>query len=215
MTIRVGAERLARLAIPTGEVERDRTSGRRPRGPVLRWAGLVWLVAFLVLLANDPGRMFFETKLSVDLDPAGFYASLWHLMDPRNTFGALNNQAIGYAVPMGAVLPGRPPRARPGLAHRTAVALADHRGRLRRAGQAGGSARHRVAGLPLAGRAGIRAVADVHHRDRVHLVSGAARDARPVGGAAARPRPCAVPWSGAAWSGPPPAPAPWCCACPA
>jgi Methylase involved in ubiquinone/menaquinone biosynthesis len=101
MTIRVGAERLARLAIPTGEVERDRTSGKRPRGPVLRWAGLVWLVAFLVLLANDPGRMFFETKLSVDLDPAGFYASLWHLMDPRNTFGALNNQAIGYAAPMG------------------------------------------------------------------------------------------------------------------
>jgi arabinofuranan 3-O-arabinosyltransferase len=63
----------------------------------------VWLVAFLVLLANDPGRMFFETKLSVDLDPAGFYASLWHLMDPRNTFGALNNQAIGYAMPMGPV----------------------------------------------------------------------------------------------------------------
>ena len=101
MTIRLGGERLARLAIPTGEVERGRTSGKRPRGPVLRWAGLVWLVAFLVLLANDPGRMFFETKLSVDLDPAGFYASLWHLMDPRNTFGALNNQAVGYAAPMG------------------------------------------------------------------------------------------------------------------
>jgi arabinofuranan 3-O-arabinosyltransferase len=101
MTIRVGGERLARLAIPTREAERDRTSGTRSRGPVLRWAGLVWLVAFLVLLANDPGRMFFETKLSVDLDPAGFYASLWHLMDPRNTFGALNNQAIGYAAPMG------------------------------------------------------------------------------------------------------------------
>ncbi|HJZ08362.1 MAG TPA: alpha-(1-_3)-arabinofuranosyltransferase family protein, partial [Trebonia sp.] len=103
MTIRLGGERLARLAIPTGEVERGRASGKRPRGPVLRWACLVWLVAFLVLLANDPGRMFFETKLSVDLDPAGFYASLWHLMDPRNTFGALNNQAIGYAMPMGPV----------------------------------------------------------------------------------------------------------------
>ena len=67
---------------------------------MLRWAGLVWLGAFLVLLANDPGRMFFETKLSVDLDPSGFYASLWHLMDPLNTFGALNNQAVGYALPM-------------------------------------------------------------------------------------------------------------------
>ena len=101
MTIRVGGERLARLAMPVGAGERDGTSRKRPRRPALRWAGLVWLGAFLLLLANDPGRMFFETKLSVDLDPAGFYASLWHLMDPRNTFSALNNQAIGYAMPMG------------------------------------------------------------------------------------------------------------------
>ena len=106
MTIRAGRERLARPAVPAGAGERDAISGRPPRSPLrhwslLRWAGLVWLGAFLVLLANDPGRMFFETKLSVDLDPAGFYASLWHLMDPRNTFGALNNQAIGYAMPMG------------------------------------------------------------------------------------------------------------------
>jgi len=101
MTIRAGGERLARLAMPADAGEREGISGRRPRSPVLRWAGLVWLGAFLVLLANDPGRMFFETKLSVDLDPAGFYASLSHLMDPGNTFGALNNQAIGYAMPMG------------------------------------------------------------------------------------------------------------------
>jgi arabinofuranan 3-O-arabinosyltransferase len=106
MTIRAGAERLARPATPVEAGEREGTSGGPPRSlvlrwGVLRWAALVWLVAFLVLLANDPGRMFFETKLSVDLDPAGFYASLWHLMDPRNTFGALNNQAIGYAMPMG------------------------------------------------------------------------------------------------------------------
>ena len=40
MTIRVGGERLARLGIPTREAERDRTSGKRSRGPVLRWAGL-------------------------------------------------------------------------------------------------------------------------------------------------------------------------------
>jgi arabinofuranan 3-O-arabinosyltransferase len=71
-----------------------------PRSPVLRWSALVGLGAFLVLLANDPGRMFFDTKLSVDLNPWGYYASLWHLMDPLNTFGALNNQAVGYALPM-------------------------------------------------------------------------------------------------------------------
>jgi arabinofuranan 3-O-arabinosyltransferase len=80
----------ARLASP------DRTSG----SPVLRWSALVGLGAFLILLANDPGRMFFDTKLSVDLNAWGYYASLWHLMDPLNTFGALNNQAVGYAVPM-------------------------------------------------------------------------------------------------------------------
>jgi arabinofuranan 3-O-arabinosyltransferase len=70
------------------------------RRPVLRWSLLVFAFVFVVLLANDPGRMFFDTKLSVDLNPWGYYASLWHLMDPLNTFGALNNQAVGYAVPM-------------------------------------------------------------------------------------------------------------------
>src|SRR5580704_13458222 len=104
MTARAEDERLADLAAATGPDrvagERDPGARRPARDRVLRWSGLVWLGAFIVLLANDPGRMFFETKLSVDLDPSGFYASLWHLMDPLNTFGALNNQAIGYAVPM-------------------------------------------------------------------------------------------------------------------
>jgi arabinofuranan 3-O-arabinosyltransferase len=75
-------------------------SGRPVPGPVLRWSVLVGLGTFLILLANDPGRTFFDTKLSVDLNPWGYYASLWHLMNPLNTFGALNNQAVGYAVPM-------------------------------------------------------------------------------------------------------------------
>ena len=70
------------------------------RGSVLFWSALVFLGAFVVLVANDPGRMFFDTKLSVDLNAWGYYASLWHLMNPLNTFGALNNQAVGYAVPM-------------------------------------------------------------------------------------------------------------------
>ena len=87
------AGRAARLAGVPG-------AGGPARGPVLRWSALVWLAALMVLLANDPGRMFFDTKLSVDLNAWGYYASLWHLMDPLNTFGALNNQAVGYAVPM-------------------------------------------------------------------------------------------------------------------
>src|SRR5260370_38991590 len=44
--------------------------------------------------------MFFDTRRRWDLTRWGDAASLWHLIDPLNTFGALNNQAIGYAVPM-------------------------------------------------------------------------------------------------------------------
>jgi arabinofuranan 3-O-arabinosyltransferase len=94
MTARAAGERELVTA------EAGETSFGARRGPVLRWSGLVFLGAFLVLLANDPGRMFFDTKLSVDLNAYGYYTSLWHLMDPLNTFGALNNQAVGYAVPM-------------------------------------------------------------------------------------------------------------------
>src|SRR5271170_7925275 len=83
-----------------GERDTGERDGAPGDSPVLRWIGLVWLGAFLILLANDPGRMFFDTKLSIDLNAWGYYASLWHLMDPLNTFGALNNQAVGYAVPM-------------------------------------------------------------------------------------------------------------------
>ena len=70
------------------------------RPHVLRWSLLVWLAAFGVLLANAPGRMVFDTKLSVDIDPSGYFSSLWHLWDPTNTLGALRNQAVGYAIPM-------------------------------------------------------------------------------------------------------------------
>jgi arabinofuranan 3-O-arabinosyltransferase len=80
--------------------ERGAAVPERPRVPAVGWFFLVWFGALVVLLANDPGRMIFDTKLSVDLDPVGYYASLWHLWDPLDAFGSLNNQAIGYAVPM-------------------------------------------------------------------------------------------------------------------
>jgi len=83
--------------------EPDAIPGRWRRRPLLRWSALVWLGAFAVLLANDPGRMVFDTKLSVDLNPHAYYVSLWQLWDPTNTFGTLNNQAVGYAVPMAPV----------------------------------------------------------------------------------------------------------------
>ncbi len=71
----------------------------RPRS-ITRWVALVWLVAFLILLANASGHIFFDTKLGVDIDPASFLARLWQLWNPYEWFGTLQDQYIGYAFPM-------------------------------------------------------------------------------------------------------------------
>ena len=68
----------------------------------LRWAALVWVIVLLALLIQDPGRMTFDTKLGVDIDPVGFYERLWHLWNPLEYLGSLQDQYIGYAFPMGA-----------------------------------------------------------------------------------------------------------------
>ncbi len=65
-----------------------------------RWAILVWLVALVVFSLNARGQIFFDTKLGVDIDPLGFYGRLWHLWNPTEWFGTLQNQYIGYAFPM-------------------------------------------------------------------------------------------------------------------
>src|SRR5258708_1967592 len=65
-----------------------------------RWFLLVWLLALIVFAANDPGRMIFDTKLGVDINAASFYARLWPLWNPLESFGTLQNQYIGYAIPM-------------------------------------------------------------------------------------------------------------------
>jgi arabinofuranan 3-O-arabinosyltransferase len=68
----------------------------------LRWAALAWFVVLAALLVQDPGRMTFDTKLGVDMDPLGFYERLWHLWNPLEYLGSLQDQYIGYAFPMGA-----------------------------------------------------------------------------------------------------------------
>jgi len=65
-----------------------------------RLTAAVFLVALVVLILNARGQIFFDTKLGVDLDPAGFYARLWHLWNPDEWFGTLQDQYIGYAFPM-------------------------------------------------------------------------------------------------------------------
>ncbi len=65
-----------------------------------RWFLLIWLLALAVLVANDPGRIFYDTKLGVDLNAGEFYARLWPLWNPLEWFGTLQDQYIGYAFPM-------------------------------------------------------------------------------------------------------------------
>ena len=87
---------------PPGAAGRGTPNARFRQYPVTsgRWFLLIWLLALIILAANDPGRMFFDTKLGVDIDAAGFYARLWHLWNPLEWFGTLQNQYIGYAFPM-------------------------------------------------------------------------------------------------------------------
>jgi arabinofuranan 3-O-arabinosyltransferase len=99
---------LARYLRDSGEAQPETAdpggpgAGRPRRWPAAsgRWFLLAWLVALIVLAANDPGRMIFDTKLGVDIDAAGFFERLWPLWNPLEWFGTLQDQYIGYAIPM-------------------------------------------------------------------------------------------------------------------
>ncbi len=70
--------------------------------PARRWWLLgAWLLILILFVVNSPGKMVFDTKLGVNVDPAGFYGQLGHLWNPLQWFGGLQNQSIGYAFPMG------------------------------------------------------------------------------------------------------------------
>ncbi|HEX8005614.1 MAG TPA: alpha-(1-_3)-arabinofuranosyltransferase family protein, partial [Trebonia sp.] len=66
-----------------------------------RWCiPAVFLISLLIFAGTDTGRMIFDTKLGVDIDAAGFLTRLWQLWNPLEWFGTLQNQYIGYAIPM-------------------------------------------------------------------------------------------------------------------
>jgi arabinofuranan 3-O-arabinosyltransferase len=99
------------FAPATGQHRTPRAQGSLPAGTAgghaerritgtTRWSILVWLVALVVFVLNAHGRIFFDTKLGVDIDPLGFYGRLWHLWNPTEWFGTLQDQYIGYAFPM-------------------------------------------------------------------------------------------------------------------
>lgn len=72
-----------------------------PRAASRWWLALAWLVLFALLASHDIGSQTFDTKLGVDIDPLGFYQRLTELWNPRQWFGGLQDQYIGYAFPMG------------------------------------------------------------------------------------------------------------------
>jgi arabinofuranan 3-O-arabinosyltransferase len=72
-------------------------------GPFLRdrwWFLIVFVAALAVFGATDAGRIIFDTKLGVDMNAGQFLTRLWSLWNPLLWFGSLQDQYIGYAIPM-------------------------------------------------------------------------------------------------------------------
>ncbi|MBT2528727.1 DUF3367 domain-containing protein [Streptomyces sp. ISL-99] len=71
---------------------------REPRSR--HWLLGFWAATLVAFLAASPGRMTFETKLGVALDPFRFLSDLGELWHSRTGFGGIFDQYIGYAFPM-------------------------------------------------------------------------------------------------------------------
>lgn len=77
-----------------------------PGQPTARERGALWASTALLaaaLLVLEPGRILPETKLDVLIDPVGMLGRALGAWDPTAGFGRLQNQAVGYLFPMGAV----------------------------------------------------------------------------------------------------------------
>ncbi len=87
---------------PPPAAVRPTTAAPEPsRGPrSRRWLLGFWAVAFVAFLAVRPGRMTFDTKLGVTVDPWQFLSDLGQLWHDRGGFGGIQDQYVGYAFPM-------------------------------------------------------------------------------------------------------------------
>ncbi|WP_406203208.1 alpha-(1-_3)-arabinofuranosyltransferase family protein [Streptomyces sp. NBC_01017] len=88
-------------APPPAAVPTSAPSSGPPEGPrSRRWLLGFWAVVFVLLLAVQPGRQTFDTKLGVTVDPGQFLADLGQLWQDEGSFGGIQNQYSGYLWPM-------------------------------------------------------------------------------------------------------------------
>ncbi|WP_079130694.1 alpha-(1-_3)-arabinofuranosyltransferase domain-containing protein [Streptomyces sp. H-KF8] len=88
-------------APPPAASSRTATTAGPPQGPrSRRWLLGFWALVFALLLAVQPGRQTFDTKLGVTVDPGRFLADLGQLWQSQGSFGGVNNQYVGYLWPM-------------------------------------------------------------------------------------------------------------------
>jgi arabinofuranan 3-O-arabinosyltransferase len=98
-----GAVDMAATALPKLKIGRPASStpgNRRGRLGDRWWFLIVLLLALTVFCATDPGRVIFDTKLGVDINAGEFLHRLWSLWNPQEWFGTIQDQYVGYAIPM-------------------------------------------------------------------------------------------------------------------
>jgi arabinofuranan 3-O-arabinosyltransferase len=89
--------------IPPLRIARAAAASVPPRRAILRdrwWFLIVFLMALTIFSGTDTGRIFFDTKLGVDIHASDFLTRLWSLWNQREWLGSLQDQYIGYAFPM-------------------------------------------------------------------------------------------------------------------
>ena len=96
------------------------------------WFLIVAVVALTIFSATDTGRIIFDSKLGVDLNASEFLVRLWSLWNPLEWFGSLQDQYVGYAIPMAPFFLAGQLAARSDMADRAALACPARDRRIRR-----------------------------------------------------------------------------------